>query len=52
MSHAPDTNPRHFSTMTQLDHNRAASLLLHKCDRIINDIHHLAVWGSIHQPNI
>jgi malate dehydrogenase len=46
MSHAPDINPRQFTAMTRLDHNRAASLLAQKCGLLVNDIHHLAVWGN------
>ena len=46
MSHAPDINPRQFSAMTRLDHNRADSLLAQQCGLLVNDIHHLAVWGN------
>ena len=46
MSHAPDINPGQFSAMTRLDHNRANSLLAQQCGLLVNDIHHLAVWGN------
>jgi malate dehydrogenase len=46
MSHAPDINPRQFTAMTRLDHNRADSLLAQKCGLLVNDIQHLAVWGN------
>jgi malate dehydrogenase len=46
MSHAPDINPRQFTAMTRLDHNRAGSLLAQKCGLLVNDIQHLAVWGN------
>lgn len=49
MSHAPDINPRQFTAMTRLDHNRADSLLAQKCGLLVNDIHHLAIWGN-HSP--
>ncbi len=46
MSHAPDINPRQFTSMTRLDHNRASSQLAQKCDLSVNDIRHIAVWGN------
>ncbi|MCW9047967.1 MAG: malate dehydrogenase [Gammaproteobacteria bacterium] len=46
MSHAPDINPRQFTAMTRLDHNRANALLAQKCGLLVNDICHLAVWGN------
>ena len=46
MSHAPDINPRQFTAMTRLDHNRADSLLAQKCGLSVNDICHLVIWGN------
>jgi len=46
MSHAPDINPRQFTAMTRLDHNRADSLLAKKCGLLVGDIQHLAIWGN------
>jgi malate dehydrogenase len=46
MTHAPDINPRQFTAMTRLDHNRADSLLAKKCGLLVNDICNLAIWGN------
>lgn len=46
MTHAPDIDPRQFSAMTRLDHNRAYSILAQKCGLSVNDIDHLAIWGN------
>lgn len=46
MSHAPDIDPRQFTAMTRLDHNRADSFLAQKCGLLVNDICHLAIWGN------
>lgn len=46
MSHAPDLNPRQFTAMTRLDHNRASSMLAHKCGLLVTDIRQIAIWGN------
>jgi malate dehydrogenase len=46
MNHAPDIDPRQFTAMTRLDHNRADSLLAQKCGLLVGDIQHLAIWGN------
>ncbi|GLS26495.1 malate dehydrogenase [Marinibactrum halimedae] len=43
---APDINPRQFTAMTRLDHNRALTQLAQKTDKTINDIKHLTIWGN------
>jgi len=43
---APDLDPRQFTAMTRLDHNRALSQLAHKTGKSINDITHLTIWGN------
>ena len=49
MKNAPDLNPRSFSAMTRLDHNRALAQLAAKTDVAVNDIRNLCIWGN-HSP--
>ncbi|MGQ9425313.1 malate dehydrogenase [Gilvimarinus sp. F26214L] len=43
---APDINPRQFTAMTRLDHNRAQTQLAQKTGKTINDITQLTIWGN------
>jgi malate dehydrogenase len=43
---APGLEPRNFTAMTRLDHNRALSQLAEKTGNHINDIKHLTIWGN------
>lgn len=43
---APDLNPRNFTAMTRLDHNRAQTQLAQKTGTTINDITKLTIWGN------
>jgi len=43
---APDINPRQFTAMTRLDHNRAQTQLAQKTGSTINDIKKLTIWGN------
>lgn len=43
---APDINPRQFTAMTRLDHNRGLSQLAAKTGTTINDITKLTIWGN------
>jgi malate dehydrogenase len=43
---APDINPRQFTAMTRLDHNRALSQLAQKTGTSINDITKVTIWGN------
>ena len=43
---APDINPRNFTAMTRLDHNRALTQLAQKTNSSINDIKKLTIWGN------
>lgn len=43
---APDLNPRNFTAMTRLDHNRAMTQLAQKTGTSINDITKLTIWGN------
>ncbi|AQQ67730.1 malate dehydrogenase [Microbulbifer agarilyticus] len=43
---APDLDPRNFTAMTRLDHNRALTQLANKTDSTVNDITHMTIWGN------
>lgn len=43
---APDLDPRNFTAMTRLDHNRALTQLAQKTETSINDITDLTIWGN------
>ncbi|WP_020209110.1 malate dehydrogenase [Gilvimarinus chinensis] len=43
---APDINPRQFTAMMRLDHNRALTQLAQKAGKTISDIKNLVVWGN------
>ncbi|MCP5145175.1 MAG: malate dehydrogenase [Gammaproteobacteria bacterium] len=46
MKSAPDLNPRQFSAMTRLDHNRAVAQLAAKTNSKVTDIKRLTIWGN------
>jgi malate dehydrogenase len=46
MLSAPDINPRNFSAMTRLDHNRALAQLAAKTNAKVSDIKKLIIWGN------
>jgi malate dehydrogenase len=45
-SNAPDIDPRNFTAMTRLDHNRAMAQLAAKTESHVNDIHCMTIWGN------
>ena len=45
-SNAPDLDPRNFTAMTRLDHNRAMAQLAAKTDSHVNDIKCMTIWGN------
>ena len=45
-SNAPDLEPRNFTAMTRLDHNRATAQLAAKTDSHVNDIKCMTIWGN------
>ena len=51
MKSAPDINPRNFTAMLRLDHNRALSQLAIKAGVAVADIDSLVVWGN-HSPTM
>jgi malate dehydrogenase len=44
--HAPELDPRHFTAMTRLDHNRALSQLAEKTGVHVNDLTRMTIWGN------
>jgi malate dehydrogenase len=46
MRNAPDLDPRQFTAMTRLDHNRALSQLAEKTGAAVSDIKRVAIWGN------
>ena len=57
---APDINPRQFTAMMRLDHNRAMSQLAQKTGKTVNDVTNMLVWGNhsatqfpdLHHPKV
>ena len=45
-SNAPDLNPRNFTAMTRLDHNRACAQLATKTGKHANDVQRMIIWGN------
>lgn len=43
---APDINPRQFTAMTRLDHNRAMTQLAIKTGTTIHSVSHMTIWGN------
>ncbi|MEM1435024.1 MAG: malate dehydrogenase [Pseudomonadota bacterium] len=43
---APDLNPRQFTAMTRLDHNRAMAQLAMKTGKHVSDVSNLCIWGN------
>jgi malate dehydrogenase len=46
MRSAPDLDPRQFTSMMRLDHNRALSQLAAKTGTLVTDIEQMVVWGN------
>ena len=43
---APDLDPRQFTAMTRLDHNRAVAQLAAKTGKRVTDVAGLSIWGN------
>ncbi len=43
---APDIDPKNFTAMTRLDHNRAKANLAMKINCHVNDINRVTIWGN------
>ncbi len=46
MKNAPDLNPRNFTAMMRLDHNRAIAQVAAKLSQPIRDVKKMVVWGN------
>ena len=46
LSNAPDIDPRQFTAMTRLDHNRAIAQLAEKTSNPLTDISRMTIWGN------
>ena len=45
-ANAPDLDPKQFTAMTRLDHNRALTQLAQKTGKHVTDIEGMIVWGN------
>ena len=43
---APDLDPRNFTAMTRLDHNRAMAQIAAKAGRHVSEVQGLCIWGN------
>lgn len=43
---APSINPRQFTAMTRLDHNRGMAQLADKTGKTVNDVKNVIIWGN------
>ncbi len=43
---APDIDPRNFTAMTRLDHNRAIAQLAAKTGKHVSDVRQMTIWGN------
>ena len=43
---APDIDPRNFTAMTRLDHNRAITQIALKTGKTVNDVTKMTIWGN------
>jgi malate dehydrogenase len=46
LNNAPGVDPRHFTAMMRLDHNRAATHLASKLERPVTSVKKMTVWGN------
>jgi len=46
MHNAPNIDPRQFTAMTRLDHNRAVSQLAQKTGRPVTSVKKMTIWGN------
>ena len=43
---APDIDPRNFTAMTRLDHNRAITQIAQKTGNTVSDVSNMTIWGN------
>ena len=46
LNSAPGVNPRHFTSMMRLDHNRASSQLASRLESPVTSVKKMTVWGN------
>lgn len=46
MTHAADINPRNFTALTRLDHNRALAQLANQTSVVVSNIKKVIIWGN------
>src|SRR6478752_4921623 len=46
MNNAPNIDPRQFTAMTRLDHNRAVSQIAQKLHRPVTSVKRMTIWGN------
>ncbi|MEN9823113.1 MAG: malate dehydrogenase [Ilumatobacteraceae bacterium] len=46
MNNAPDLDPRRFTAMTRLDHNRAVTQLAQRAGASVSDVTNMTIWGN------
>lgn len=46
LNNAPGLDPRHFTAMMRLDHNRAVSQVAAKLDRPLTSVKKMTIWGN------
>jgi malate dehydrogenase len=46
LNHAPNINPKQFTAMTRLDHNRAVSQIAQKLERPVTSVKRMTIWGN------
>ena len=46
MSNAPEINPKQFTAMTRLDHNRAVAQLAQRVGKPVTSIKKMTIWGN------
>ena len=46
LRNAPDIDPKQFTAMTRLDHNRAIAQLAEKTNNPVTDISRMTIWGN------
>ena len=46
MNNAPGLDPRRFTAMTRLDHNRAVTQLAQRTGAAVTDVTNMTIWGN------
>jgi len=46
MKHAPSLNPKNFTAMMRLDHNRALTQVAQKTGRAVTSVKKMTIWGN------